>query len=324
MAAENYNFDGYNFNTNQSYQNSSEPEVDGSKYHLTLLTCWFLGYFGVHRFVNGKVGTGLLMLFTCGGCGIWTLVDFIFIITGNFKNIEGEKIVSGKPFIKTWSNIFVIVSYIISIILYFVFYGMLFKYIDESYDELSEEFDSYYDSNDEDDYLDDSEDSYDNILYKCLYDIKFEGPKNFIDVAGDTLKKNGYEQFDDSTYSTNFSKELDGNTYNYTISNFSNDENEYYCDFSMNYKTDVYEEEFVVSNWLYDYLINFTIYLDDFDYMSLEYNVEDEKFETYSIYSENNNVFEPIDPDVKADILSSIDVFISEFDELFKSNKYQY
>jgi TM2 domain-containing membrane protein YozV len=54
-----------------------------------LLLCFFLGVFGVHRFYVGKVGTGLVMLFTFGGLGIWALIDFIMIIVGAFKDNRG-------------------------------------------------------------------------------------------------------------------------------------------------------------------------------------------------------------------------------------------
>lgn len=58
----------------------------------TLLLCLFLGGLGVHRFYAGKIGTGILQLITVGGCGIWTLIDFIMIITGSFTDKDGNPI----------------------------------------------------------------------------------------------------------------------------------------------------------------------------------------------------------------------------------------
>ncbi len=58
----------------------------------TLLLSIFLGSLGVHRFYVGKIGTGILQLITVGGCGIWTLIDIIMIVTGNFKDKDGNEI----------------------------------------------------------------------------------------------------------------------------------------------------------------------------------------------------------------------------------------
>jgi TM2 domain-containing membrane protein YozV len=54
-----------------------------------VMLCFFLGALGVHRFYVGKIGTGIVQLLTFGGLGIWALVDFIMLVTGNFKDGEG-------------------------------------------------------------------------------------------------------------------------------------------------------------------------------------------------------------------------------------------
>lgn len=59
---------------------------------IAFLLCLFLGNLGIHRFYVGKIGTGILMILTFGGLGIWALVDLIMIITGSFKDKEGRKI----------------------------------------------------------------------------------------------------------------------------------------------------------------------------------------------------------------------------------------
>jgi len=69
--------------------------VKSEKSFITaLLLCIFLGTLGVHRFYAGKVGTGILMIVTFGGFGIWTLIDLIFIIVGKFTDSKGAIIKS--------------------------------------------------------------------------------------------------------------------------------------------------------------------------------------------------------------------------------------
>lgn len=57
---------------------------------IALLLGIFLGLFGIHRLYVGKIGTGLLMLITLGGLGIWLLVDLIFIVTNKFEDKQGK------------------------------------------------------------------------------------------------------------------------------------------------------------------------------------------------------------------------------------------
>ena len=58
----------------------------------TVMLCFFLGALGVHRFYVGKIGTGIVQLLTFGGLGIWALIDFIMVVTGNFKDGQGMTI----------------------------------------------------------------------------------------------------------------------------------------------------------------------------------------------------------------------------------------
>lgn len=57
-----------------------------------ILVCFFLGGLGIHRLMMGY-SNWWLMLITLGGCGIWTLVDFIRIIIGDMKMADGTDLI---------------------------------------------------------------------------------------------------------------------------------------------------------------------------------------------------------------------------------------
>ncbi len=65
----------------------------GKDWLVTLLLCIFLGGLGIHRFYTGSIGIGIAQLVTLGGCGIWTLVDLILIVTGSYRDSDGYVLV---------------------------------------------------------------------------------------------------------------------------------------------------------------------------------------------------------------------------------------
>ena len=60
-----------------------------SKTAAILLT-FFLGGLGVHRFLAGKIGTGVLWLITGGVFGIGWVVVFIKVCMGTFQDKNGN------------------------------------------------------------------------------------------------------------------------------------------------------------------------------------------------------------------------------------------
>lgn len=81
------------------FNNTANGTTDANKigdiskdWLITVLLCFFVGFLGVHRFYNGKIGTGILMLITFGGLGIWSIIDLIIIIVGRFTDKNGNYI----------------------------------------------------------------------------------------------------------------------------------------------------------------------------------------------------------------------------------------
>ena len=64
-------------------------KVSTKKKSMALIWCILLGLAGAHYFYVGKIGKGILYLFTCGLFGIGWIVDIIRIASGNFTDCQG-------------------------------------------------------------------------------------------------------------------------------------------------------------------------------------------------------------------------------------------
>lgn len=56
------------------------------------LLSYFLGLFAIDRFYLGYIGLGILKLLTCGGIGIWALIDCIIIGCGAMRDADGNSL----------------------------------------------------------------------------------------------------------------------------------------------------------------------------------------------------------------------------------------
>ena len=57
---------------------------------VAFILCFFFGLFGVHHFYMGNIVIGVIQLLTCGGFGIWCLLDLIIILCGGYTDGEGR------------------------------------------------------------------------------------------------------------------------------------------------------------------------------------------------------------------------------------------
>ena len=73
-----------------------ELKTGGKDWLTTLLLSVLVGVFGVHRFYTGNIAIGVIQLLTGGGCGIWYIIDIIMVVTGDYRDGDGNKLDKSK------------------------------------------------------------------------------------------------------------------------------------------------------------------------------------------------------------------------------------
>ncbi len=59
-----------------------------------LIVSIICGHWGIDRFMLGDTGLGIAKLLTCGGLGVWTIVDW-FLIQSRTKELNFQKLQRG-------------------------------------------------------------------------------------------------------------------------------------------------------------------------------------------------------------------------------------
>lgn len=172
---------------NKNNNSSSLVKEDIVWYNVTLLVCYFLGLLGVHRIINRRILTGILMfvisvsavvlmqmyiefnsvifivlsvlLFL--GAITWWVVDNILIMIGKFKVGKPRKqLISGKKFSMVVTNVIIVILLVISLIamlislfnavVYAVFYNEVLTNLDfqEKFEEQETVVSQEYESKD--------------------------------------------------------------------------------------------------------------------------------------------------------------------------------
>lgn len=116
----------------KSFLTSMAGVTSGSKnkdWLVAVLLSYFAGSFGIDRFYLGYTTLGIIKLLTCGGCGIWTIIDCILIIFNKIP-VKNGSILTGREGKEWVGYIFlglIILGFVIGIALGIV--GESFRYV---------------------------------------------------------------------------------------------------------------------------------------------------------------------------------------------------
>ena len=69
---------------------SNYVQYSDRQWVVAAILAFFAGGLGADRFYLGYTKLGVLKLVTLGGCGIWSIIDFVLIIMNKTPDIDGR------------------------------------------------------------------------------------------------------------------------------------------------------------------------------------------------------------------------------------------
>lgn len=73
-------------------ESSDLPVASDRSRGIALVLGTLGGVFGLHRFYAGRVQSGIYMILTIGGLGMWWLYDMVMLAAGEFRDAAGRPI----------------------------------------------------------------------------------------------------------------------------------------------------------------------------------------------------------------------------------------
>ncbi|MDQ6692903.1 MAG: TM2 domain-containing protein [Chloroflexota bacterium] len=71
-------------------QGGPPPGYSDKPWTTALILSVLTGSLGIDRFYLGYTGLGIAKLLTCGGCGIWSIIDIVMLATDKLPDAQGR------------------------------------------------------------------------------------------------------------------------------------------------------------------------------------------------------------------------------------------
>jgi TM2 domain-containing membrane protein YozV len=71
--------------------------VSDKEQGTVFLLSWLGGFFGLDRFILGQTGLGIAKLLTCGGLGVWAIIDLVLIGMCKMTDAQGRPLRRDPP-----------------------------------------------------------------------------------------------------------------------------------------------------------------------------------------------------------------------------------